>query len=33
MLTFAEDGRCSDVLEWQHWRQVGAPLETRDFTW
>jgi hypothetical protein len=33
MLTFAEDGRCSAVLEWQHWRPAGAPLEKRDFTW
>lgn len=33
VLTFAHDGRCSDVREWQHWRAVGAPLEKRAFTW
>ncbi len=33
VLTFAEDGRCSDVREWQHWHLVGAPLEKREFIW
>jgi hypothetical protein len=33
VLTFANDGRCSDVREWQHWHPVGAPLEKRSFTW
>ena len=33
LLTFARDGRCSDVWEWQHWHPVGTPLEKRPFTW
>jgi hypothetical protein len=33
VLTFTADGRCSDVREWQHWREVGTPLEKRSFTW
>ena len=33
VLTFAEDGRCRDVREWQHWHPVGAALEKRSFTW
>jgi len=33
VLTFAPDGRCSDVREWQHWRPLGAPPEKRSFTW
>jgi hypothetical protein len=33
VLSFAPDGRCSDVREWQHWHPVGAPLEKRSFTW
>lgn len=32
-LTFAPDGRVSDLLEWQHWTLEGAPLEKRVFTW
>ena len=24
VLTFAEDGRCSDLREWQHWRLLGV---------
>jgi len=33
VLTFAGDGRCADVREWQHWHPAGAPLEKRAFTW
>jgi len=33
LLTFASDGRCSDVREWQHWHPVGTPLEKRAFSW
>ena len=33
VLSFAADGRCSDVREWQHWRIAGSPLEKRSFTW
>jgi hypothetical protein len=33
VLTFAPDGHCSDVREWQHWHEVGTPLEKRSFTW
>jgi len=32
-LTFAPDGRVADLLEWQHWKLEGAPLEKRAFTW
>lgn len=32
LLSF-EDDLCRDVLEWQHWHPVGAPLEKRSFTW
>ena len=31
LLRFTEHGRCSDVLEWQHWQAVDAPLEKRTF--
>jgi ketosteroid isomerase-like protein len=32
VLTFADNGRCSDVREWQHWHSVGAPLKSFSFT-
>jgi hypothetical protein len=32
LLTFAPDGRCSDLREWQHWHPADAPLEKRGFT-
>lgn len=31
LLTFADDGRCCDLREWQHARGVGEPLHRRVF--
>ena len=33
LLTFAADGRCSELREWQHWHPKGVPPERRSFTW
>jgi len=31
LLTFAADGRCRTLREWQHGRPAGLPLEVRKF--
>ena len=31
LLTFATDGRCRVLREWQHGRVLGTPDETRMF--
>ncbi len=33
LLSFAADGRCADLREWQHWALEGAPLEKRSWSW
>lgn len=33
LLAFANDGRCSNLWEWQHWRPVEGPLEKYSFDW
>lgn len=31
LLAFDSQGRCSDLLEWQHWHPASAPLERLDW--